>query len=401
MASSAVAVRREVKVLALISVAHFLSHFYMTALVPLYPLIQPEIGATWSGIGAAITAFALCTGLLQTPVGFIVDRVGGRKVLVVGLFVFAAAIGLVGFATSLWHLIALMALAGIGNSVFHPADYSIISAAVDEKRLGRAFSLHTFGGSAGIVAAPIIMVALHSLIGWRAAVMAVGVIGVVLALVIFMLSGLIGEGGETKKKEGDGNGWRELLTSRPLLAMFLFYVCAAAANSGIMNFSIKAFGDIYGMSLTAAAVALTVYQGSALAGVLPGGWLADRTGRHDLIMISCFLASGIMVVLAGIGVLPFWLVIVVLGTAGAARGLVNSARDVSVRHVAGSHSVGTAFAFVTTGFLIGQAIGPPIYGMLIDIGSPEIVFWISGAFSFLGVCTVFVTRSGRRKGVDG
>ena len=122
--------RRENQVIGLITVAHFLSHFYMMALAPLYPLIQPDIGASWSAIGGGITAFALATGILQTPMGFVVDRFGGRVVLIFGLFVFATAVGLVGLATSVWQFVALMALAGVGNSVFHPADYSIISAAV-------------------------------------------------------------------------------------------------------------------------------------------------------------------------------------------------------------------------------------------------------------------------------
>lgn len=393
MAAAASLPRREVQVIGLITCAHFLSHFYMVALAPLYPLIQPEIGASWSGISMGVVAFAAATGTLQTPMGLVVDRFGGRVVLICGLLILAAAIGMVGYVTTLWQLVALMAVAGIGNSVFHPADYSIISAAVGDKRLGRAFSMHSFGGSAGIVAAPIVMVMLQGGVGWRSAVIGVGIVGVVLALVLLALSGLIGHGGEAKKRES--GVWRELLTSRPLIAMFLFYVGAAAANSGVTQFSVAAFGEIYGISLTAAAVALTVYQACTLALVLPGGWLADNTGRHDLIMIGCYSAAAVFTVLAGIGLLPFWLVIPVLGIAGAGRGLINAARDVSVRHVSSSQSVGTVFAFVSTGFLIGQAIGPPIYGALLDFGRPEIIFWVSGAFSMAAVATVFISKVGR------
>lgn len=385
--------RREIQAVGLITFAHFLSHLYMLALAPLYPLIQPAIGVTWSGIGAAIAAFAITTGVLQTPIGFLVDRIGGRKVLVAGLFVMAAATGLIGFVESLWQLIALMALAGVGNSVFHPADYSLISNAVAGKRLGRAFSIHNLGGHFGFVSAPIVMVALQSVVGWRTAVITVGAVGVGLALIILLLSGVLAESGKTRKRPADGPGWRELLSSRPLLLMFVFYVGAAGANSGIINFSIKAFGDIYGIPLAAAAVALTVYQACALSAVLPGGLLADRTQRHDVVMIGCFTVSGALVILAGLGILPFWLVLIIMGLGGAMRGLVNATRDVTVRHLAGEHSVGTAFAFVTTGFLLGQAIAPPIYGYLIDHGSPEIVFWASAAFSLISIGTVFASRT--------
>ena len=147
--------KREVKVVGLLAFAHFFSHFYMIALAPLYPVIQPEIGASWTEIGIAIAVFPLFTGLLQTPMGFLVERVGGRMVLIAGLFVMAGAMAAIGFVTSLWELVLLMAIAGIGNSVFHPADYSIISTTVAEGRLGKAFSFHTFGGSIGMVVSPI------------------------------------------------------------------------------------------------------------------------------------------------------------------------------------------------------------------------------------------------------
>lgn len=384
--------RREVHVVGLVGTAHMLSHLYMLALVPLYPLIQPEIGTTWTGIGAAITVFALVTGILQTPVGFLVDRIGGRVVLIGGLFIFALAIGLIGFVDSLWQMMGLMALAGIGNSVFHPADYSIISAAVHEKRLGRAFAIHTLGGHVGFVAAPIVMVALESVFGWRDALMVIGALGVALTLFMAVFARVIGHGGETRKKDADALSWRMLLTSRRLLLLFVFYVGSAAANSGIINFSVKAFNDIYGMPLAAGAVVLTVYQAMGMLLVLPGGSLADRTRRYEAIMVGGFALAGVMVIIAGLGFLPFWLLLGVMGLAGAARGLVNASRDVSVRHAAEGKSVGTVFAFVTTGFLLGQAIAPPIYGVLLDYGSPEIVFWVSAAFSLLAIGTVFMFR---------
>jgi MFS family permease len=392
MASIAGASRRELQVVGLIGLAHFLSHFYMVCLVPLYAMIGPDIGISFSGIGFAVAAFAVGTGVLQTPCGFLVDRIGGRVVVICGLGLLAASITLVGFVTEPWQLIALMMLAGAGNSVFHPADYSILSTAVSDKWMGRAFSLHTFGGNAGVVAAPVAMAVLAAQYGWRDAVIAAGLSGVVLAIGLLAASKLLGAGGETKRKKDGAPPWRELLTSRPLMLMFVFYVCSAAANAGVVHFSIAAFQNIYGLALGAAAIALTTYQASQLAGVLPGGLLADRTSRYDAIMIACFGGAGVLVVLAGLGVVPFWTVIGVLAVAGFLRGIVNAARDISVRHIVSGHSVGTVFAFVSTGFLLGQAVAPPLYGWLIDLGSPSIVFWTSGAFYAIGVGGILVNR---------
>jgi FSR family fosmidomycin resistance protein-like MFS transporter len=391
MASIAGASRREVQVVGLISLAHFLSHFYMVCLVPLYPLIQPEIGISWSGIGMAVAAFAIGTGVLQTPCGFLVDRYGGRIVVICGLALLAASVTMIGFVTEPWQLIALMMLAGVGNSVFHPADYSILSTAINDKWIGRAFSVHTFGGNAGVVAAPVVMALVQAQYGWRQAVIGAGLTGVALAAGLLLASRMLGQGGETKKKGGDAP-WRELITSRPLMLMFVFYICSAAANAGVVHFSIKAFGDIYGLALGAGAIALTTYQASQLVGVLPGGLLADKTKRYDAVMVACFGLAGLLVVLSGQGLVPFWGVIGMLAVAGLMRGLVNAARDVSVRHIASSHSVGTVFAFVTTGFLLGQAFAPPLYGWLIDLGSPSVVFWTAGAFYGIAVGVIFLNR---------
>ena len=387
--------RREVRVIGLITVAHFLSHFYMTALVPFYAAISSELGASWTSLSWGIVAYVVCTGALQTPMGFVVDRFGGRRVLIGGMLVLAGGIGSIGLATELWHLIALFALAGAGNSVFHPADYSIISVSVDEERLGKAFAFHSLGGSSGMVAGPLIMaLAINFEVPWRTAIGTIGVVGVAMALILMMFSGLIGEGGATRRRES-APPWRELLSSRPLLLMFLYYVCASGANSGIIHFSVPALGQLYGIPVVAAAVALTVYQVASLATVLPGGFIADWTKRLDLVMIVCLSIASLMILLTGLHVVQFWIVLGFVAVGGAMRGLVTAARDVSVRHSAGRHSVGTVFAFVSTGFLVGGAVSLPVYGYLLDHGSPEIVFWTSAVFSVLGVATIMLHSRSR------
>ena len=392
MASAISFPRREVQVIGLISVAHFLSHFYLTSLVPLYAAISTELGVSWTSLSWGITAYVVCTGVLQTPMGYVVDRIGGRKVLVAGLFVLASGIGAIGFATKLWHLIALMALAGVGNSVFHPADYSIISVSVSEKRLGKAFSMHSFGGSSGMMVGPLIMALFIQFdVPWRSAVIAVGLAGIALALVLLVFGKMIGEGGTTKRKS-ESPPWRLLLTSRPILLLFLYYLFSSAANAGVVHFSVVSLGTLYGLPLVVATLALTFYQGGSLALTLPGGILADKTEHHHRVMIGCLAISAVMVGLVGLNILPFWSVIVALALSGGMRGLVNAARDVNVRHSAGIHSVGTVFAFVSTGFLFGGAVALPIYGIILDYGSPEAVFLLSGVMT-LGAILATVLHS--------
>ncbi len=387
MSVASIPARQQTQVVGLISFAHLLSHLYMLALPPLFPLIHNELGVDYTELGLAMTAFSVATGTLQTPMGFLCQRIGARPVLIGGLLLNGAAIALVAFAHDIWQLGALMFLAGVGSSVFHPADYAILSGTVEKTRVGRAFAIHTFGGTAGFVLAPVVMVALSALAGWRVAVLAVGVVGVLVSLVILALSGVIGDSGGRKKDEGR-TGWRELIGSRPIVLFFLFYVGMAGANAGIAQFGVAALTERFGVDLALANTALTVYLVATMAGVLPGGWLADKTQRHTLVLIVTVGSAAVMVALVATG-LPFWLALVMLAGAGFMRGVVNSSRDVMVRDVAQGVHVGTVFAFVTTGFLAGQAVAPVVYGVLIDHGSPETVFWASAAFSGLCLASLF------------
>jgi len=395
MSMTAVAARRETHVIGLISMAHMLSHLYMLALPPLFPLIKDDLGVGYAELGLAITCFAVATGVLQTPMGFVCQRFGARPVLVAGLMLNALSITMVGFATEMWQVLVLMTLGGVGNSVFHPADYSILSGSISESKVGRAFAFHTFGGSMGFALAPILMVALATTVDWRFALLSVGGVGIVLALFIFAFSGVFGEGGAPTKKSAGLLTWRYLLTSKPILLLLLFYIGTACANGAITQFSVAALIEIYHIPLTLANTALTTYMLAALAVTLPGGWLADKTTRHNLVLIVCFGASAVLIAWVGFGGMPFWLAVVLIGSAGGMRGLVNASRDVMVRFAAPKDSVGTVFGFVTTGFMVGQAMSPAIYGVLMDKGSPDLVFLVSAGFSILCIGTAFATGEKR------
>ena len=387
--------RREVQVVGVVSFAHLLSHLYMLVLPPFFPVLRQELGVSYVELGLTVTAFSVTTGLLQTPAGFLVNRIGGRKVLIGGLFINAVAIGLLGLVTSYWHLMGLMLLAGVGSSVFHPADYSILAARVKTPRLGRSMSVHTIGGNLGFVCSPPLMVALAAIFDWRTAMIFIGGVGVILALVMLALSAVLGDDGKSKRKEGDS--WRKLITSPTIMMLFLFYSLSSAANAGMVYFSVVAFKDVYNLPVAVTSTALTAYQLLSLLAVLPGGWMADRIKNHEFALAVSFALSGVLVVIAGVGLLPFWLAVCAVGVAGGLRGLVNASRDVSVRHAATEVSVGTLFAFVTTGYSGGQILGPAIYGWLLDFGHPQLVFWTSAAFSTLAISTMMTGRLWRAR----
>lgn len=390
--------KREVQALGLIGITHLMSHLYLLPLAPLLLALESDLGINKAEFGLALAAYAITTGVLQTPMGLLVERIGGRVVMIVGLIVNATSFVAIGFlATDFWSLALLLGIAGIGNSVFHPADYALLSAAIDNKRMGRAFSLHTLTGHLGFLAGPVSTAALEPFLGWRGAVVAIGVMGLVVALLLIAVYQKIPESRVVKKKDASiRDSLRDLLSSPAILLFFAFYTFASMATFGMTQFSVAAFQEIYGLERVTAVIALTAYQVGALVLVLPGGYMADRVSRYDGIIIGAFAVSAVLVLLAGTVGLPFWICVGMLAVAGALRGGVNAARDVAVRDVARDLPIGTVFGFVTTGFLVGQAIAGPLYGLLYDHYSPEVVFYISASASITAVATIVVNPGTRR-----
>jgi predicted MFS family arabinose efflux permease len=226
----------------------------------------------------------------------------------------------------------------------------------------------------------------------------VGSAGMVLAVGVVLFGGSLresaaaGNGGDKDGKDGAGGpDWRFLL-SRPMLLFLLFYVCTSAASSGFVNFSPVAMSQIYGAPLSLTTTALTVFLAAGAFAILPGGFLADWTTRHDLVLVIAFLVLTGCTVLVGAGILPMWSIFGVLIVAGVMRNVVGPARDILVRRAAPAQAIGTAFAFVTTGWMVGNSVTPVLYGWLLDVGSPDAVFYVSAGFTLVAVGTLFFSR---------
>ena len=175
-------------------------------------------------------------------------------------------------------LIGCAVLLGLANSVYHPADYAILSAHMDEARMGRAFSIHTFAGFLGGAVAPAIVAALVTSIGGIGALIVCGAAGPLTALLL--LIGNVPEAGPFgHRADGDGATRASIITPA-LMLLTVFFMLLSLSNAGISNFGVVALMNGYGTSFSIANVALTAYLGASAAGVLAGGVLADRTNTR-------------------------------------------------------------------------------------------------------------------------
>jgi len=384
------------RIVGVVSAAHFVSHYYIILLAPLLPFVRADYGVSYTEIGFAFAAFNIVSAALQTPAGFLVDWLGARILLIGGLVIGAAAFTIVGLTNSFWLMVAMFALAGVGNTVYHPADYAMLSHHVPADRIGQAFSLHTFAGMLGGAVAPASLLLMQSLWDWRGAFIGAGVLGFAVAALLLAVR----DNGEVKPKPAPGDadaasavGWR-LLLSPAILLNLVFFVLLALISGGTYNFSVVAFGALYGTPVTTANAALTGNLLLSAIGVLIGGLLVGRTTRHGLVATLGLAGIALFIALVAefnVGALAL---IVAMSAAGFCSGVIMPSRDMIVRGVTPPGSFGKVFGFVTTGFNIGGIISPLIFGAIMDHGSPRLVFLTVAAFSLIAIVTV-VTRPRR------
>jgi len=379
-----------IRVVGAVSAAHFMSHYYIILLAPLMPFVRDEYQVTYTEIGLAFAVFNIVTAVFQTPAGFLVDRLGARVLLILGLAIGATSFVTAGLVDSFWVMIAMFAIAGMGNTVYHPADYTLLSQHVPADRIGQAFSLHTFAGMLGSAVAPASLLVMQSSWGWRGAFIGAGVLGFAVALLLLLVrdgTTTTANAGTRPASDSSGAGWR-LLLSAPILLNLAFFILLAMMSSGLYNYSVVALGALYGTPVTTANAALTGNLLLSAAGVLVGGLLVTRTKRHSLVATLGLTAMALSVVLVAVVDLNSLALIAAMSLAGLFSGVIMPSRDMIVREVTPPGSFGKVFGFVTTGFNIGGIVSPLIFGAVMDHGSPRMVFLLVAAFTLLGIVTV-------------
>jgi MFS transporter, FSR family, fosmidomycin resistance protein len=379
---------RDARVIGLVGTAHFVSHVYLIVLPPLFLLVRADYGTSYEGLAFAIAAFNIVSTALQPPVGILVDRLAPGTLLVVALALGASGFAFAALVPSYWALVAGWAIAGVANTIYHPADYAILSNRIGSARIGQAFSFHTFFGMLGTAVTPAAMLFLADIWGWRGAVLAAAALGYVVAAGLALQRTALGEGfaAATMAQRGGAraSGWR-LLMSAPILRNVLFFVLLSGASSGIYGFSIVALGALYGTAPAVANFALTAFLLANAAGVLAGGFIAQRARRHDRVAVLGFGASGLAILVVALVPLAPVLLVLTLALAGVLNGIILPSRDMIVRAVTPPGAFGTVFGFVSTGFSIAAVFGPLLFGWLMDAGQPRLIFLLVVAFTFLAL----------------
>lgn len=382
----------EAKLVTSVCFAHFVSHYYILLLAPLFIFVREDYGVSYTELGLALTAFHVVSTVFQTPAGFLVDRWNARYMLVAGLLIGAVAFAIAGLVNSFWVFVAMFALAGLGNTVYHPADYSLLGRYVPAERAGRIFSYHTFAGMLGNAAAPATLVYMHMAIGWRGAMVCAGALGVVAAIIVLLTPEPSEQAKPAAKKKDDApapaaDGW-QLLLSGPILANLFFFVLLSMSGGGLYNYLVVTLGELHGTPAAVANTALTGLLTMSAVGVLVGGMLTGYTSRFGVITAIGLFGTAVACMLLGLINFPALVLIVLCSSIGFFNGVTMPSRDMIVRAATPPGAYGRVFGFVSSGFHLAGIVSPLIFGLMLDHGYPREIFFFMAGCALLSVATV-------------
>lgn len=386
------AARFDIEVISLVGIAHGTSHFFHLLLPSLFPWLMKDFGLSFTQVGFLTTVFFTVSGVGQALAGFVVDRVGARRVLSFGLAMLAGAGVLVGLATSYAGLALAAAVAGLGNSIFHPADFALLNRRVSTARLGHAFSVHGLAGNFGWAAAPVFVTGLAGVWDRHVAALGAAAVGAAVLALIHMrreqlddagLQSVVVSGASAVEEQGT-QSQLAFLGSAAVWGCFLFFLLTTSGFGILQTFAPAVLGHVYSLPLALAAAGLTVYLLSSAAGIVTGGFVAARFADSDRVVATMLGLAAVVALVLALGVIPAWAMLACMAVMGFGVGIAAPNRDLLVRKAAtarfGRSSYGRVYGFVYSGTDLGLAVAPILIGPLLDAGHFALALYAIAVF---------------------
>ncbi|MDQ0024165.1 MFS family permease [Variovorax paradoxus] len=371
-AASSTNLRGDAQLIGLVGLAHAISHFSQLILAPLFPWLKDAFNVSYTELGAVLTVFFVVSCIVQAASGFIVDKLGPRPVLFVGLGALALAAFGYALAQSYWMLLLCAIVGGIGNGVFHPVDYTLFNRKVAPTRLGHAYSVHGITGSLGWALAPAFVVPIAIAFSWRVALASAGALAIVVLLVLWAYRSVLSLDVKTvQKATGHGEpapigGEFDFLRIPAVWMCFGFFFFYAVVISVVQTFAPVAAGHLHAVPVALVAVCLTVYMVASAGGMVVGGFLASDPSRCERIVGTGFGIAALLALVLAFAQFPPVMVPVLFGAMGFVSGVAGPSRDLLVKRSTPPNATGRVYGVVYAGLDIGQALAPLVFGRLMD-----------------------------------
>jgi len=368
---------RDVEVISLIGLAHGTSHFFHMMLPPLFPWLMADFALSFTEAGFLMTVFFVVSGIGQALAGFAVDRIGARPVLMFGLGTLALSGLVLATAGSYPMLMVAAAVAGIGNSIFHPADFTLLNRRVSPPRLGHAFSVHGLTGNLGWAAGSLVMAGIAAASTWRTAAMVAALLGATVLVVLLLRRQVLADAASAAvakpERPGATSGSLAFLGSGPVWLCFAFFLLTTGAFGVLQNYAPAILNNVYALALPVASLGLTAYLLGSAAGMVVGGFVGGRVGDSDAVIAPALGVSAVTALLLASGHAPAFAVLPLMSLVGFGVGVAGPSRDLLVRRAAtaqfGATAYGRVYGFVYSGLDIGLALSPIVFGPMLDAGN--------------------------------
>jgi MFS family permease len=369
---------RDAEVIGLIGLAHGTSHFFHLMLPPLFPWLMAEFSLSYTEAGFLMTVFFVVSGIGQALAGFVVDRIGARPVLMFGVGTLAASGIVLSAAGGYAGLLAAAVVAGAGNSIFHPADFTLLNRRVSPSRLGHAFSIHGLTGNLGWAAGSVVMAGVAAASSWRMAALVAALIGASVLALLLLRRRVLADAAEAAVVAPEPGAARgpagslAFLRSGAVWLCFAFFLITTAAFGVLQNYAPAILHNVYALALPVASLGLTAYLLGSAAGMVAGGFLGGRVEDSDAVIAPALTVSAATALLLASGLAPAVSILPLMALVGFGVGVAGPSRDLLVRRAAtaqfGATAYGRVYGFVYSGLDIGLAASPLVFGPMLDAG---------------------------------
>lgn len=360
--------RQDASLIALVGLAHMVSHFSQLLLPPLFPWLKDAFDVSYAQLGFMLTVFFVVSCAVQAVAGFLVDQWGPRPVLYVGLVAIALSCFGSALSTSYWQITFFAGLAGLGNGVFHPVDYTLLNRRVSPHRLGHAYSAHGITGTLGWAIAPGLMTGVAMFHSWQAAMAVAGLVPVAVLVVLWLNHQRLHLDVKPVVQQGPSDGNFDFLRLPAVWLCFMFFFLFATILGVVQAFAPEASRQLHDIPLASVALCLTVYMIGSASGMVVGGFLIQDPRRSDKVVAVAFAVAATMALILALSPMPDWLVPVLFAFMGVASGTAGPSRDLLVKQSTPINATGRVYGVVYGGLDVGQAITPLIFGLLMDHG---------------------------------
>jgi MFS family permease len=351
----------------------------------MFPWLKAEFGFNYAELGLLMTIFFVVSCIVQASSGFLVDRIGARPVLFSGVGLLSLAALTYSQSNSYAMLVLGAVIAGCGNGVFHPVDYTLINHKVSPPNLPYAYSVHGVTGYLGWAAAPALMVGITTLFDWRIAFLTAAMLEALILLILWLSRERLIDDVQARRDESQASHAASNPGAAPLSTFgflklpavwlcWIFFFFSMAATTGLQSFAPTALFEIYEISVSSGNYYLTLLSMGGAGGMLLGGYLATRLKVPERIITLCFTVNIVMGLLLATGLVPKEIIVLAFVVIGLGLGIAAPSRDLMVRSATPSGSSGRVYGIVYSGIDLGAALSPLIFGIFLDGGLPKLLF---------------------------